>query len=148
MLQIARSSQPSHSSSSSSSQQHPVEIQPDFISISPYEDVEQSDFYTLDRTGDPSIATTTVGASFECPGQLEDMLVIVRSLRDERMQRMAGSGYMAVLDEEQHNINEDFDEEQVSLTPLPTIHNALSGTKKKRTGNLTITNLSDLCQEV
>eukprot|EP01034_Spumella_vulgaris_P037734 gene37734-46561_t len=116
MLDIARSSQ---NSSSSSSSQHSVEIQPDFISITPYEDQQQSEFYTLDRDGDPSIACA-VGASFECPQQLEDMLVIVRKLRDERMQRMSGSGYMAVLDQEQ-DINQDFDDEQVTPSSPPPI---------------------------
>jgi hypothetical protein len=85
MIAIARSGNSTTSSSTSTSSQ------PDYIALSE----ETPDlFYTLDTVGNGT-AAPELAFSLECPSQIEDMLVIVRRLRQIRLQNMTASGEIA-----------------------------------------------------
>jgi hypothetical protein len=77
MISIARSSS---SASQHGSQTH-SSSQPDFI---PLGDTAPDTFYTLDTTGDSTASAPPHDSSFECPDHIEDMQVIVRTLRQTR----------------------------------------------------------------
>jgi hypothetical protein len=69
----------------------PVSSQPEYIPVS---SEAPEIFYTLDTTG----SDATIPESFDCPDQIDDMLSIVRKLRQTRMQNLAASGELAAFD--------------------------------------------------
>jgi hypothetical protein len=140
MLNITRSAE-----SQSSSDRPPVTSQPDFI---PLARDGSEPFYTIDRAGDRVVHEP---ATSECPAHIDDMMSIVRTLRQRRLESMSAAGELAALDPGNRN----------NPTPPPLRHHHEPTTlddmmidddppgrvdehSKNRRGNFTFRNMSDV----
>lgn len=80
LLSIARSG--------SSRDPPPTQTQPDFLSLEDQEESHAIEYEVNDRTPGHGNASPIL-VDQDCPAMLEDMLFIVRNLRDDRLMRMA-----------------------------------------------------------